>query len=161
MWARKHINHFLTANWKLPAPQWVQWGAQRVILDKAKSSSLYPKKNWSFPSIFFLSDYYKFVSIYPFCRRELCAPPPRVPPTPMDFNFVFAWICIEQGEFHFVSYMSSVPPPARPIRGMKWKFDIISRLSIFSTLSPHDILAPYYILLHNFMQNVILYFPAQ
>lgn len=129
-----------------------------MLFHKVKSSSLYQKKNWSFPSIFFLSDYYKFVSIYSFCRQRLCTPRTLVPPAPMDFNFVFAWICIEQGEFHFVSYMSSVPPPARPIRGMKWKFDIISRLSIFSTLSPHDILDFYYRLLHISGANIPKFF---
>lgn len=86
-----------------------------------------------FSTHIFILDYYKFVSIHPFCRREFCrwrggGAPAR--PRPLDFNFVFAWICIVQGEFHFVSYMSLVPlpprPPNPPATGTKWKFDIIS-----------------------------------
>lgn len=80
-------------------------------------------------------DRYKFVSIHPsirsFCRHRvlcvcMCVSGNRVLlPRPVDFNFV--WIC--KGEFHFVSYYMSA---AAPIRGMKWRFDIISGLSIFS-----------------------------
>lgn len=68
-----------------------------------------------FPSILFVVASFVCVCVY----RGIVSSP-----APVDFNFV--WIC--KGEFHFVSYMSA----AAPIRGMKWRFDIISGLSIFS-----------------------------
>lgn len=76
--------------------------------------------------------------------RGPLTPPPLGHPRPPLWTSILCspGYASSRGEFHFVSYMS-VSRPARsrrPIRGMKWKFDIISGLSIFSALSPHDIL---------------------
>lgn len=116
----------------------------------------------SVSSFLFLRDYYKFVSSYPFCRQAF-----------LLFPLWTSIFCSAQmwGEFHFVSYMS----PSRfhllhsplfhlillfpyPIRGMKWKFDIIFQLLHLLMVSlSYDILLFFSFTLSYFLLCVLIF----
>lgn len=69
-------------------------------------------KLFSYPIFSSLSlDYYKFVSSHPILFVVLATHPASLRPLPSRCGLqfcMFSWICTEQGEFHFVSYMSDV-----------------------------------------------------